>query len=80
MSEFEWEPPVDLQEAYDRRRKLRDEIRSMEAQLADKRIRRQKTEEDYDIWRSKVIWAMYRRLAELRLVKIWIKEEERKAS
>lgn len=79
MSNTEFTPPKDLDEALRRREELTDEIQDIQAQLADKN----KTDQDgnrlsskeYWSWRNSAQYALNKKLSEQRKIKRWIHQE-----
>ncbi len=65
--------PVNLEEAHQRQDLLTDEIRIIEAQIADETKRDKMSAHDYAIWKTKATWARALKLNESSYLKRWIK-------
>lgn len=70
-----WEEPLELEEAFIRRRVLIAEIQDIQAQLGDPRKKATFVDrEGFLAWRQSAKWAMTNKLQELRLVKDWVRD------
>jgi hypothetical protein len=66
------EEPASLEEAYEKRHKLRCDLNRIEARLGDRAYKDRTPHEEYYAWRVKAVWARANVLEELWFIKDWI--------
>ena len=72
----DWTPPNNYDEAQERRLTLIAEAEEIDAQLRDQTKKHTMGKDDWDVWRTKAIWAKVHRVQDLRLINQWISNEQ----